>query len=500
MTIKVLYIKLDGLQIILESAVGNVMKTRFFITLISFSFLGLLINGCGDNAPSPHGGIGGSGGGDMNYEQQALKMEQADLAKLKMGRNPYADDVTESDSGSSTDPNEVIATVNGENILRLELDRILDKAKRRMSKSNLHLVEEKIINDLITQAVLKQFIKKEDLQVDPNRIEKEIEVFKENIKKNPDTNDKSLETILEEQGGSLAELRVALDISFAIDDYMEKTISWEEIEKYFTENVSNFNGETVTASHILIDTKGVTDEAKLKEAKEKADKIKKELDGGADFVQLAKAYSDCLSAKAGGDLGPIKRGEMVKKFTDVAYATELNGISDPVKTQFGYHIIKITGKDEGKDVKFEDIKETVKIALHNEKTLSLIQDLLKKSEVNVLYTPTPYYASHSSGGGHGGMGMSGHGAVYGDHGNMKTNTTSHGGASPHGGSASAGQGNPSPHSGMPMPGGPGGDPHGGGGMPSGHGGTSPHGGSNPYGQMSSVEGGSVEQKFTLTND
>ena len=472
------------------------MKTRYFITLISFSFLGLLINGCGDNAPSPHGGIGGaSAGGDMNYEQQALKMEQQDLAKLKMGKNSFADDVTQSDSSPSIDPNEVIATVNGENILRLELDRILDKAKRRMGKANLHLVEEKIINDLITQAVLKQFIKKENIQIDPSRIESEIETFKENIKKNPQTKDKSLETLLEEQGGSLAELRVALDISFAIDEYMEKTITGEEIETYFTENVGNFNGETVTASHILVDTKGVEDEAKLKEAKEKIDKIKKELDGGADFVQLAKAYSDCPSAKTGGDLGPIKKGEMVKDFTDAAYATELNGISDPVKTPFGYHIIKITGKDEGKDVNFEEVKDKVKIALHNEKTLNLIQDLLKKSEVKVLYTPTPYYAATSSGGGgHGGMGgmPGGHGAVYGDHGNMKTQT------SPHGGSMQPSQGNPSPHAGMPMPDGT--SPHGGGGMPSGHGGTSPQGGSNPHGQMQSVEGGSVEQKFTLTND
>ena len=156
----------------------------------------------------------------------------------------------------------------------------------------------------------------------------------------------------------------------------------------------------------------MTDEAKLKEAKEKADKIKKELDGGADFVQLAKAYSDCPSAKSGGDLGPIKRGEMVKEFTDVAYATELNGISDPVKTQFGYHIIKITAKNGGEEVNFEEIKDKVKVALHNEKTLNLIQDLLKNSDVKVLYTPTPYYAATSSGGGgHGGMGGGGHGGM-----------------------------------------------------------------------------------------
>ncbi|GAX62741.1 parvulin-like peptidyl-prolyl isomerase [Candidatus Scalindua japonica] len=481
------------------------MKIRLFITLISLSFAGLLINGCGDNTPSPHGGIVGApqSGGDMNFEQQALKAEQDDLAKLKIGKMHASD----SDDGhlsahgtpkeTKKDPNEVIATVNGEKIIRLELDKIMDKAKTRMSKSNLHLVEEKVINDLITQAVLKQFIKKENIQVDLNRIETEINNFRENIKKNPQTKDKSLETLLEEQGGSLDELRVALDISFGVDEYLEKTTSEEEMKTYFTENIGSFNGEIVTASHILIDTKGVTDETKLKEAKERAEKIKKELDEGGDFVQLAKAHSDCPSAKTGGNLGPIKRDDMVKEFTDVAYATEVNGISEPVKTQFGYHIIKVTGKDAGKDVNYEDIKDKVKIALHNEKTLNLIQDLLKKSDVKVLYTPTPYYAATSSGGGHGGMGGGGHGSgmgnmsmpgghggVYGDHGNMKTNTSPHGGASPHGGT-----GNPSPHAGMPMPG-----------ASSPHGGASPHGGSNPHGQMSSVEGGSVEKKFTLTND
>ena len=478
------------------------MKTRLFITLISFSFLGLLINGCGDNTPSPHGGVGGaSGGGDMNYEQQALKMEQDDLAKLKVGKNSYADSGPAGVHGSTEtkkDPNEVIATVDGEKIIRLELDRILDKAKRRMGKANLHLIEEKIINDLIRQSVLRQFVKKQNIHIDPGRIESEIETIRENMKKNPQSKDKSLETLLEEQGTSLAEMRVAMDIILSIEEYMEKTITEEELEKYFTENTGAFNGETVTVSHILVDTRGVEDEAKLKEAKEKIDKIKKELDGGADFVQLAKAHSDCpVSAKTGGDLGPIKRGETVKELTDVAYATDVNSISDPVKTQYGYHIIMVTDKQEGKDVKFEEIKDKVKVALHNEKTFNLTQDLLKNSDVKVLYTPTPYYAATSSGGGHGGMGSmpGGHGAVYGDHGNMKTNTSPHGGASPHGGSMQTGQGNPSPHAGMPMPDGT--SPHGGGGM----GGSSPHGGgSNPHGQMSSVEGGSTEQKFTLTND
>ncbi len=80
------------------------MNIRFLLTLVSIGFLSLLIIGCGDDAPSPHGGIGGAGGGgDMNYEQQALKMEQDDLAKLNMGENPYADKLEESGSDIQQD-------------------------------------------------------------------------------------------------------------------------------------------------------------------------------------------------------------------------------------------------------------------------------------------------------------------------------------------------------------------------------------------------------------
>ena len=72
------------------------------------------------------------------------------------------------DVTATKDPNEAIAMVNGEAILRLELDMILDKVKQKMGTKRLHLVEEKVIDDLVTQLVLKQFIRKENIQVDSN--------------------------------------------------------------------------------------------------------------------------------------------------------------------------------------------------------------------------------------------------------------------------------------------------------------------------------------------
>lgn len=250
-----------------------------------------------------------------------------------------------------------------------------------------------------------------------------------------------------------------MDISLSIDEYLNRTTSEEEMKKYFTENIGVFNSETVTASHILIDTRTIKDEKGLNKAKEDTERLKKELDNGADFAKLAEENSDCPSAKSGGELGVIARGQMVEEFEKTAFNTEVNGISEPVKTKFGYHIIKITDKQVGKDVTFEETKDNVKLALFNEKTMTLIQELNDNADVNILYKPTPY----ASPGGHGSM--SAHGStMYGGP-----------GASAHGGST--GPGNPAPHAGMPMPGGSaygGGDPHGGG--------SSPHGG-----PMSSTE-------------
>jgi len=86
----------------------------------------------------------------------------------------------------------------------------------------------------------------------------------------------------------------------------------------------------VKASHILVDSKA--------EAKQIIDK----LNSGAKFENLAQKHSNCPSGKSGGDLGFFGKGQMVKPFEDAAFKLGKGQISEPVKTQFGYHIIKVT--------------------------------------------------------------------------------------------------------------------------------------------------------------
>ncbi|MDP8230096.1 MAG: peptidylprolyl isomerase [Candidatus Gorgyraea atricola] len=89
---------------------------------------------------------------------------------------------------------------------------------------------------------------------------------------------------------------------------------------------------TATARHILVKTQ------------EEAENIKKQIENGADFGELAKKLSKCPSGKQGGDLGSFSPGQMVKEFDQVVFNEEVNKVHGPVKTQFGVHLIEITSR------------------------------------------------------------------------------------------------------------------------------------------------------------
>jgi peptidyl-prolyl cis-trans isomerase C len=122
----------------------------------------------------------------------------------------------------------------------------------------------------------------------------------------------------------------------------------EEMKEFFQENKGAFSQpETLKASHILVD-----DEAKAKE-------IIQELNGGLAFEEAAANYSSCPSKEAGGALGEFGRGQMVPEFEEAAFNMEIGAISEPVKTQFGYHIIKVDAKNEAAEPDFDEVKDQV---------------------------------------------------------------------------------------------------------------------------------------------
>lgn len=146
----------------------------------------------------------------------------------------------------------------------------------------------------------------------------------------------------------------------------------KEVKEFYDKNLQEFiSGEEVKVSHILVNTE--------EEAKKLLVRIKK----GEDFSKLAKSFSkDPGSAGKGGELGFIKRRQMVPEFEQVAFSLKKGEISNLVKTQFGYHIIKVTARKEGEKSDYANVKDTIKDTikgrLMREKQKNLFDSLIEK--------------------------------------------------------------------------------------------------------------------------
>ena len=145
------------------------------------------------------------------------------------------------------------------------------------------------------------------------------------------------------------------------------TVSDEEIRTFYEENKNQFTkGGKVRAKHILTDS-----EDKCKE-------ILEEIENGTKaFEVAAQEYSTCPSGQKGGDLGEFGRGQMVKEFEDAAFNGEVGKVIGPVKTQFGYHLIKVENRTEETIASFDEAKESIRRNLLNMKQNTAYNEKVK---------------------------------------------------------------------------------------------------------------------------
>ncbi len=278
---------------------------------------------------------------------------------------------------------DVVATVNGEKVFRKDLDRRLGVLKR-MNQEITRSTQMLILNQLAKKVLLNQFVDGQNIEVSNEEVRGEVEKIKFFLKSGPNNAERPLEEILESQGSSISELEAEVKRTLALSKYLDKEVSEDEKRSYFDTNKNAFNGERVKASHVLIDTRKRGTDAELEEAKQKIEDIKKEIDKGADFAEMAKKHSDCPSAEIGVDIGLFQRkGSIVEEFAKVAFSMKVGEVSEPIKTEFGYHIIKVTDRQEGKDVSYEDVEEMVDFVYMQIKTETLLEGLIEKAEIEV---------------------------------------------------------------------------------------------------------------------
>ena len=173
----------------------------------------------------------------------------------------------------------------------------------------------------------------------------------------------------------LARVKDTLLVNFAAEKATgDVRITAKEVEDYYNENQEQFmKGETVNASHILV------------ESEETAYEILASINSGAiSFEDAAREYSSCPSKENGGSLGDFERGQMVPEFDKAVFEMQVGEItSTPVKTQFGYHLIKLNSKSEKTVTPLDEIKDRLESVLLEQKRQKAYES--KINQLKIVY-------------------------------------------------------------------------------------------------------------------
>ncbi|MFD1955037.1 peptidylprolyl isomerase [Paenibacillus thailandensis] len=268
---------------------------------------------------------------------------------------------------------DAVANVNGDKITK---DELYDEMVAQGGSSTL--------GNMITMKLIEQAADDAGVTVTDADIDAEVTRLQDQV-----GGADALDSMLMQYNMTMDDLREESETQVIVRKILEPqaNVTDQDIEDYYNANKDSFaTPEQVRASHILVATK------------EEAEAIKKQLDEGADFATLAEEKStDTASAANGGDLGFFGQGDMVESFSKAAFALELNEISEPVQSDFGYHIIKKTDYKAATNPTLEEKKEEIRNLLVDQKVAELSSDWISNLRAQAKITNTLDPSQNSSG-------------------------------------------------------------------------------------------------------
>ena len=246
------------------------------------------------------------------------------------------------------DKDKVLAEVNGKRITGVDYNLFIDSLNPQLKQYfGGEELNKDVVNELVYQALL----------------------YEDAMEKGMDKEDEFIQVVEKTKESMLKTYALGKLLATA-------EVKDEDIKRFYEDNKDAFKqAESADASHILV------------EEEDKAREIYEKIKNGGDFEELAREFSTCPSKEKGGDLGTFTRGQMVKEFEDAVFENEVGTITEPVKTQFGYHIIKINKKNPARELSFDEVKDKIVEQVRRQKEQEIynkkITELKDKYEVKM---------------------------------------------------------------------------------------------------------------------
>ncbi len=232
----------------------------------------------------------------------------------------------------------------------------------------LETIKEQVLERLIFTELVLQDAVEHDIQLEEEEFNETMEMFMGFIEEDEDLKNFMAQNDISEDYFK-EEMRKELIMMEYQEHYMSHIdITDEEARAYYDENPDEFSYDQVAASHILVEEEAFAWE------------LIEQLEDGADFAEMAVAHSTGPSSVTGGELGYFGKGQMVPAFEEAVFNMEVGAISDPVQTEFGWHIIKLTDRiEEAGD--FESAKDIIINQLQQQELMDHLESLQESADI-----------------------------------------------------------------------------------------------------------------------
>ncbi len=269
-------------------------------------------------------------------------------------------------------PADCLAVVNGETLSndegRQHVTQMLiqqgipQEAHEQVIKQHGKQILEQVVDRFIDMSLLRTEAARRDYVADKDSIDAAIEQIAAGLPQGL-----TLDDALQSQSKTLDSLRDDIAASERVKKLFEEItadvgeVTDEDVATFYGKNEKSFTTPpTVEARHILVKCDRDADETLHQMCKAKAESLQRKLVEGGDFAALAESESECPSKAQGGALGAFPRGQMAPEFEEAAFSQTVDEIGPVVQTTFGYHIIQVTGKSDGKTASLEEASSDIR--------------------------------------------------------------------------------------------------------------------------------------------